>query len=211
MAHPVERALNSIMGFQLTPLSTSRVVASPEVKYSFDDLPLRKLKDFPTSTTSFTHVFEVVDDVVTDMPESLLKEVGQGTRSSPDFKIPAMSYVGGRSVDQFLVPMSDGKYRLIKHYHFNIRIYTSKFTTTARGVAYGLIGGKIASKRLVPQVLHHMLLHLGGWALTCKSLHAPEVEKKLLSGPEIDAGFDYIQEQAPMSTSNNELARPPGG
>ena len=114
---------------------------------------------------------------------------------------------GGRSVGQFLIPMSDGKYRLIEHDHHNIRIYTPKSTTTARGVAYGLEGGRISSKRLVPQVLHHMLLHLGGYALTCKSLHAPEVEKKLLTGPEIGAGFNYIQEQAPRNTPDGEFIR----
>ena len=52
-----------------------------------------------------------------------------------------------------------------------------------------------------------MLGHLGGFCLVANTLNAAEVEKKLLTEAEIDAGYDYIEQNAPLSVTNNTLAR----
>ena len=202
----VKKALLAVAGCQLTPLDTRTVTTHDDVKYTFDDLPIRKITD-DRKGNSYTHLFEVVDNIRTADPEGLLQGVVSGEDIPMEFQIPDMTYVGNMNVQQFLVPKGDNLYRLIKHYHFSPRVYFSKFATTAAGDPYALHGENLQAKRILPQMIQHFLVHLGGYGITNRTLQTPEVEKKLMSTAEIDAGFDYVQENAPMTTSNNELAR----
>ena len=164
-------------------------------------------RTLPNPRSSYAHLFEVIDNVRIDDPEAVLHGVIKGDHVPAEFAIPKMTYIGSMNVQQFLLPLGGDRYKLIKHYHFNTRLYFSRFKVTPMGHAYLLAGTNLQGKRILPQLIHHMLSHIGGFAMTNREIHAPEVEKKLLTTAEIDAGFDYIQDNAPMTTSNNQLAR----
>ena len=160
-------------------------------------------------TTSRTQRVPTLNHIIHTLVRGCRGHPLQRSNSNMDlpFAIPAMVYVGAMSVQFFMQPIRADQFRLIKHYHFAKRMCVTNLQVTEGGTAYRLDGDLLKAKCILPQVLHHMLLHIGGFALVKRILFSPEVDKKLLTEPEIDAGFDYIQENAPLTNTNKALMR----
>ena len=206
MAGVLKQAYTAVSGQQLLPLPEPVIMPSPEVKFTIGDLPLRLLTEAAATTTSFTHLFELVASFATDNPEESPQHVKDKVPVPEALTIPKTNV--GSTVSMYMVPAEPGHYLVIKHYKFHKRVSATGFKITSVGEAWVLDGTQLEKhKRMSGHMIHYVLGHLGGFCLVANSLNAPEVEKKLLTEEEIDAGYDYIEQNAPLSVHNNALAR----
>ena len=100
-----------------------------------------------------------------------------------------------------------GVYTVIKHAHFKNRANIGLLLPCLHGEGFGVDSAKISSMRHTPPIMQYMIMHLGGMCVVKRTLEEPNGEKKLMSHEQIDAGYDYIQDSAPLSTSNNQHLR----
>ena len=206
MAAALQLAYKAIAGQQLVSVDEPMIVPSPEAKFQLGDLPMRLLAEAAATTTSFQHLFEIIHEVtIPDPDDALIKCMGPGN-AIEELAIPVDNPKA--SIAIYLIPIQADQYVVIKHYNLDKRVSASRFCCTPKGEAWGLDGERMSKyKRVTSHVLHYLLGHLGGYCLVSKMLSTPDVEKKLISETEIDAGFDYIQTNAPLSNINNALAR----
>ena len=106
----------------------------------------------------------------------------------------------------------DGSNTLVKHIYVGsskVRKLTSQLVSASHGPIYCLDVSKITARRLTPQIVQYLLIGLGGIGLYKFELQLPEVKnlKALCSDAQIDNAYDYIQENAPMSSCNNAILR----
>ena len=201
-------AEKAVVGHQIV-VHDHHVLREGQVKlHELGELPILAAEQATDKTQSFTHAIEVIENVHT-IPIQTAYEVLLEGRSLPApyaFKEPLPTL----EVQYVMMDEPDGSHTLVKHMFVGTnrpRMLTSKLLEVCHGKVYCLDIGKFNARRLVPQSVQWLLHGLGGVGLFRKSIVVPEHKKELQSDAQIDEAFDYIEENAPLGVSTNEVFR----
>ena len=111
------------------------------------------------------------------------------------------------TVQYVFIRESTGHYTVVKHMHFNIRANIQQVKDSVYGDGFGLNMNKIPARRNSPLLIQQMLQGLGGTFVHKRIIVESNTDRKLMSEAQIDAAFDYIDEHAPLKSSNNAHIR----
>ena len=201
----VTKALQAVAGHRLEYLDAYMTNNECTKDYVLANLPLQPLADMPCATNVCTQAFDVIKDV--DIPDlnAVTNLIVNGGKLPPPLGFKVKLQPG--TVQYVFIRESTGHYTVVKHMHFNIRANIQQVKDSVYGDGFGLNMNKIPARRNSPLLIQQMLQGLGGTFVHKRIIVESSTDRKLMSEAQIDAAFDYIEEHAPLKSSNNAHIR----
>ena len=201
----VTKALQAVAGHRLEHLDAYMTNNECTKDYVLANLPLQPLADMPCATNVCTQAFDVIKDV--DIPDldAVTNLIVNGGKLPPPLGFKVKLQPG--TVQYVFIRESTGHYTVVKHMHFNIRANIQQVKDSVYGDGFGLNMNKIPARRNSPLLIQQMLQGLGGTFVHKRIIVESSTDRKLMSEAQIDAAFDYIEEHAPLKSSNNAHIR----
>ena len=206
----IRDTIKAVTGQQFVALDQYILQEAGPKLFTIDDLPLIPADKAMLKTSNFTHAFEIIHNAgfmdFQEMHHGLLHN--ERLPEPLAFKEP----VSQVDIQYVHIHEDDGSNTLVKHIYVGsskVRKLTSQLVSASHGPIYCLDVSKITARRLTPQIVQYLLIGLGGIGLYKFELQLPEIKnpKALCSDAQIDNAYDYIQENAPMSSCNNAILR----
>ena len=152
-----------------------------------------------------THAFDCVNNIELPNPDAMYDTI-VSSRVLPD-AIGFKKALQAHTVHYLFTRNIDGTFSVFKHIHFQKRALITLVQEAIHGQGFGVDVDKFPIRKSLPLILQHMIMSLGGVCVVRRVLATVHTDKKLLTDAQIDAGFDFIEDNASMKSSSNAHIR----
>ena len=194
----IQKTVEATAGHHLDYLDNFKVVKETPKEFDITDLPVKPLNTFQTSTTTCTHAFDWVDNIELPNPDGMYDAIVSGRPLPPP--IGFKKSLPPHTVQYIFIRNIDGTFSMLKHMHFQKRALITQVQEAIHGQGFGIDIDKFPARRSLPLILQHMIMSLGGVCVVRRLLATVHTDKKLFTEAQIDAGFDFIEDNAPMKS-----------